>query len=192
MIAYRVPLPAGHVGHLDEQPLTRDILETRLDDTQFHGARGMNKDLGQPSGTTSPDFSVNSFSEINNARPHDESPTLITQTVLGGVEGEHGDVVGVGGVTNEASGSMGVETNHEEEREVVRVPEGLEALVADLVMRGGIHEDHNQEHEVAADASCLLVVNVQREARTDLCGGGIRSVAHSGLLRGSTYGDVQR
>ena len=108
------------------------------------------------------------------------------------VEREDRDVLGFRRVTNEASGGMGVETNHEKEREVVRVPEGLEALVTDLVVCRGIHEDHDEEHEVTGDASCLLVVNVQREARTDLCGGGIRSVAHSGLLRGCTYGDVQR
>ena len=138
-----MPLPTRNIGNLDEEPLTSDILEAGLNDTQFHGARGMNKDLGQPSGTTSPDFSVNSFSEINNTRPHDESPTLITQTVLGGVKGEHGDVVGVGGVTNEASSGMGIKTDHEEESKVMGIPERLETLVANLVVGSGIHEEHN-------------------------------------------------
>ena len=66
---------------------------------------------------------------------------------------------------------MGVETDHEEEREVVRVPEGLEALVTDLVVRGGVHEDHDEKHEVAADATRLGVVNVESDLRTNLCRG---------------------
>ena len=152
----------------------------------------MDKDLGQAGCTPRTNLTPNPLSKVDNAGPDGETPALVAETVGRAVERERGDVLGVGRVTDEASGGMGVETDHEEERKVVRVPECLEALVTDLVVRGGVHEDHDEEHEVTGDASCLLVVNVQREARTDLCGGGIRSMTHSGLLRGSTYGDVQR
>lgn len=35
-LTYRMPLPAGDLGDLEEQPLTGGVLETGLHDTQFH------------------------------------------------------------------------------------------------------------------------------------------------------------
>lgn len=35
-----MPLISGDIGNLDEEPLARDILETRFDNPQFHGACG--------------------------------------------------------------------------------------------------------------------------------------------------------
>lgn len=64
---------------------------------------------------------------------------------------------------------MGVEPDHEEEREVVRVPESLEALVANLMVGGRVHKDHDEEHEVASDASSLLVVDIKGSDWADLC-----------------------
>lgn len=49
--------------------------------------------------------------------------------MLGAVEREGGYVVGVGGITDETSSGMGVKTDHEEESEVVGVPERLKALL---------------------------------------------------------------
>lgn len=43
---------------------------------------------------------------------------------------------------------MGVDANHEEEREVVSVPENFETLLANLVVCGSIHQDHDQKHEM--------------------------------------------
>ena len=129
----------------------------------------MDKDLGQAGCTPGPDLAPNPLSKVDNARPDGEPPAEVPKTVFRGVEGERGDVVGVSRVTDEASGGMGVETDHEEERKVVRVPEGLEALVADLVVCGGVHEKHDQEHEVTSDTTSLVVVNVNSQLRSDLC-----------------------
>lgn len=129
----------------------------------------MNENLRQTSCTPGANLTPNPLSEVNEARPDGEPPTLVSKTVVRRVEGKHGNVGGTRSVANETSSGMAIETEHEEEREVVRIPEGLEALVADLVVRRGIHEEHNQEHKMAGDASCLLVVNVQGEDRTDLC-----------------------
>ena len=129
----------------------------------------VDKDLRQTSCTPGPDLTPNPLSEVDNARPNGEAPALVSQAVVRLVEGEDSGIRGFGGVAHEASGGMGVQTNHEEEREVVRVPEGLEALVADLVMRRGVHEDHDEEHEVTTDASCLRVVNLQGGVGADLC-----------------------
>ena len=129
----------------------------------------MNKDLGQARSTPGPNLTPNPLSKVDNARPDGETPTLVSETVVRRIEGERRNVVRIRRVANEASGGMGVKTDHKEEREVVRVPEGLEALIADLVVGRGVHEDHNEKHEVPGDASCLRVVDVQGNLRTDLC-----------------------
>ena len=41
------------------------------------------------------------------------------------------------------------------------VPEGLKALLSNLGMRGGIHNDHDEEHEVASDTAGLSVVDLK-------------------------------
>ena len=139
----------------------------------------VDKDLRQTSCTPGPDLTPDPLSKVDNARPDGEPPALISQAVLRRVERERGDVVGARRVADEASSGMGVETNHEEEREVVSVPESFETLVADFVVRRGIHEDHDEKHEVASDASRLRVVDVQGDLRTDLCGKrGQERVAH--------------
>ena len=71
---------------------------------------------------------------------------------------------------------MGVKSEHEEECEVMGVPEGLEALVTNLVVGGRVHYEHDKQHEVASDATGLFVVDVLRGKLADLCIGlpGIR------------------
>ena len=128
----------------------------------------MNEDLGKASCTPRTNLAPHPLSKVDNARPDGEPPAEVPETVFRGVEGERGDVVGVSRVTDEASGGMGVETEHEEERKVVRVPESLEALIANLVVRSGVHEEHDEEHEVAGDASRLGVMNVKCDFGADL------------------------
>ena len=103
----------------------------------------MNEDLRQTSCTPSPNLTPNPLSKVDNARPNGEAPALVSQAVVRLVEGEDSGIRGFRGVAHEASGGMGIQTNHEEEREVVRIPEGLETLVANLVVGSGIHEEHN-------------------------------------------------
>lgn len=80
--------------------------------------------------------------------------------MLGRVEGEGGDIVWIDGVADEATSGMRIETDHEEECQVVGVPERLKALVAHLVVCCGVHQEHDEEHEVARDGSSLGVMNV--------------------------------
>ena len=150
----------------------------------------MDKDLGQAGCTPRTNLTPNPLSKVDNAGPDGETPALVAETVGRAVERERGDVLGVGRVTDEASGGMGVETDHEEERKVVRVPESLEALVADLVVRSGVHEEHDEKHEVAGDASRLVVVDVEGNLGADLCGHNESSA--SSYLFGKTYGYAQR
>jgi hypothetical protein len=45
---------------------------------------------------------------------------------------------------------------------VVRVPEGFETLIAYLVVGGCVHQDHDEEHEMACDAAGLRIVDLKR------------------------------
>ena len=56
---------------------------------------------------------------------------------------------------------MGVEADHEEESQVMRVPESLKTLVANLVVSSGVHEEHDQQHEMTGDATRLSIVDVE-------------------------------
>ena len=130
---------------------------------------GVDQNFGKPSCPACPNFSPDPLPEVNDTRPDGEPPALVAETVIRRIEGERLDIVGVGGVTDEASSGMGVQADHEEESEVMRVPEGLEALGADLVVGGGVHEHHNEEHEMTCDTASLGVVDVQSPFRTNLC-----------------------
>ena len=134
----------------------------------------MDEQLRETRRATSTVLAEDTLAKVDNAGPDDETPRLVSKTVLGRVVGEAVGVVGVDRVADEASSSVRVKTDEEEERKVMGVPEGLEALVTDLVVRRGIHEDHDEEHEVTANASCLRVVDVEREFGTDLCRCGLR------------------
>ena len=89
--------------------------------------------------------------------------------MIGRVEGKSWDVVRVDSVSDETAGGVGVKGDHEEKRKVVGVPECLEALAADLVMGSCVHDEHDEQHKVASDATSLFVMNVLCGNLTDLC-----------------------
>lgn len=88
------------------------------------------------------------------------------------VKGESRNIVGVGGISDKTASGVRVKGNHEEKRKVVGVPKCLEALAADLVVSGRVHDEHDEQHEVTGYATRLRVVNIQRALLTDLCVGG--------------------
>lgn len=63
---------------------------------------------------------------------------------------------------------MGVHGEKERNEEMVRVPEGLKTLGADLGVRGRVHEQHAQDHDVPGDAAGLGVVDLDGGFGTDL------------------------
>ena len=75
---------------------------------------------------------------------------------------------------------------------MVRIPEDLETLVANLVVGRGVHEDHDQKHEVPRDASSLLIVNVQGDLGPNLCGRNTMSLRAATKAHVVTYGYAQR
>lgn len=129
----------------------------------------MDKDLRQLSGFTSTDLPPNTFTEVYDERPDDESPAIIPKAVVGRVEGKSGNIVWLNGVTDEASSCMRKESNHEEESKVVSIPKNLEALLSNFLVGSGIHQEHDEEHEVTGDAARLRIVNIQGSFFANFC-----------------------
>ncbi len=56
---------------------------------------------------------------------------------------------------------MGVEPEQERNEQMMGVPERLERLLANLMVRSGVHEKHAQEHDMARNASSFCVMNLE-------------------------------
>lgn len=63
---------------------------------------------------------------------------------------------------------MRVETDEEEERKMVGIPEGLETLMADFVVGSGVHQQHDVQQEMTRDTASLSVVDIQCLFRSNL------------------------
>jgi hypothetical protein len=63
---------------------------------------------------------------------------------------------------------VGVHAQQERNEEVVSVPEGLERLLSNPVMRSGVNQKHAEQHDVSSNATSFCVVNLKRNLRTDL------------------------
>jgi hypothetical protein len=107
------------------------------------------------------DLAVQPLKEVETARPEFPSPTQIADAMFPVlVAGEWRD--GVGCVTNETANRVGVEGEEERDEQMVRVPERLERLLPDTVMRRCVHQEHAQEHHVAGNTTRLNVVDLHR------------------------------
>lgn len=82
--------------------------------------------------------------------------------MFGRVEWEAANIIRIDRITDEAPSGVGVESDHEEEGQVVSIPECLEALLADLMVRRGIHYEHYEKHEVSSDATGLGIMDLER------------------------------
>lgn len=171
-----MPLVLGDLGDLQEQPLSRNILETWLHDAQFHSTAGVNQNFGKASRTACADLSPDALAKVNDSGPDDESPTEVTNTMVCGIEGEAGGEVGIDRVSHEAASSVGVETKHEEESEVMGVPERFKALSPDLLVSSTVHEHHDEEHEVTSDSTRLGVVDLKGSLLANLSSFDINEV----------------
>lgn len=163
-----MPLELGNFWDLEEQPLAGGILEARLEDAEFHSSRRMNQDLGQLCLLASPNLPPNTFTEIDDAGPNGSSPAHITEAHIGIVEGESIGEAWKSRSTYEAADGVGVETDHEEEGEMMSVPKRLEALLADFVVRSAVHDNHDEEHDMSGYSGRLAVVNVEGVSRSEL------------------------
>lgn len=95
----------------------------------------MNEYSLESSSSTRTNLPVNTFAEIENTWPDNESPALVSETVVRRVEREGFDIIRINRVTHKAPSGMRVQGNHEKESQMMRVPEGLETLITDLLVR---------------------------------------------------------
>lgn len=162
-----MPLVLGNFRDVEEEPLAGLVLERGLLELDFHGVEGMSDNLGNLGLSGGTDFSVDALQEVENTDPEIEAPSLVSDAVLPKVLVVEGGE-GLGSITHEASDSVGVESQEKDEGEVVSIPEGLEALLANLVVRSRVHEKHAQQHDMASDSTRLGVVNLERSLGTEL------------------------
>src|SRR5437660_1697174 len=120
----------------------------------------MPDDPGDGGVTSGADDSPGPLHKVEDPGGQGEPPALVADTM--GPEiitGEGGE--GLWRISHEAAGGMSVEGEEEDESQVVGVPESLEALVANLVVRGGVHQQHAEEHDVASDTTGFGVMDVE-------------------------------
>jgi len=145
-------------------------------------------DLGLADGT---DFTVKTLAQVEGAGPKLPSPTEVTNAVLPVlVSGEGREALG--GVAHKAADRVGIEGQEEGDEEVVGIPKRLEGLLPDAVVRGGVHQEHAQKHDMAGDATGLSVVNLNSGNRANLrlfnvveAGGWLASISQDNF--GVTY-----
>lgn len=164
-----MPLEVGDIGHLKEQPLASSVLERWLDDAEFHSTRGMDEDLGELGRTAGADLPPDTLEEVDDTGPDDVAPRKIANANIRVVEGERAGECWQRGRADEASSSVRVNADHKEECQVVSVPERLETLLANFCMGGAVHDDHDEQHDMASDATRLTVVDIEGIPRTDFC-----------------------
>jgi hypothetical protein len=128
----------------------------------------MDENLGKTGGSSSSVFPIYTFTKVDDTWPDNEPPAEVTDTVACIVEREGWLEVRFDTIADEAASGMCVDTDHEEEREVMCIPESLEALVANLMVGGGVHEDHDKEHEMTSDTTWLFVVDILCTLLSDL------------------------
>lgn len=109
----------------------------KCEKTEF--TTGMDKNLGKfrcPSGSI---FTVHPLSEVDDTGPNSEPPAHVSETMLCRIEGERPDIVWIDRVAHKATRGVSVKANHEEECEMMGIPERFKALGSDLMVGSGIH-----------------------------------------------------
>lgn len=75
---------------------------------------------------------------------------------------------GLHSISNEAARGVSIHGQKKRYEQVVCVPECLERLLADLLMRCGIHKEHAKKHYMACDTTRLGIVYLNSGLRADL------------------------
>lgn len=129
----------------------------------------MDENLGKAGGSACTVFPVDSFTKVEDTRPNNKPPAEVTNTMTSRIEGEGRNEVRVNAITDEATSGMGVNADHKKEGKVVSVPKSLEALIANLVVGSCVHENHDEQHEVASNTTRLGVMDHLGALLSDLC-----------------------
>lgn len=60
----------------------------------------------------------------------------------------------IGCISHETTRSVGVQSQHEGNKQVVCIPEAFESLLADTMVGSGIYQHHAEKHDMAGDTAC--------------------------------------
>ena len=135
----RVPLGGGDRGDIEHQPLARFVFHARFRELDLHGVVRVADDFCDLGRAPRIDFAIEALDQVDAAAPELPAPAFITNAVVPKVGPCEGGEWG-GAIANEAAGGVGVEAEEKRDKEVVRIPEGLEGLLSDSGVRGGVHE----------------------------------------------------
>jgi hypothetical protein len=143
----------------------------------------MADDTGDAGLTAGADLTVETLHQVKATREKLPTPAFVTEAVAPEV-GTSKWRNGVRSVAHEATHGVRVQAQHERNEQVVGVPEGLERLLPNAVVRGRVHEKHAEEHNMASDSTRLSVVDFQSAHRTDL---GLLDIEEAASVRATLF-----
>ena len=119
-----MPLLRGHIGDLDEKPLSRLVFHAGFGELDLHSVVGMSDHLGDSGFSASADFAVDTLDEVHATAEEFPAPAFVADAVGPEVVAGEGGV-GVGAVSHETACGVRVHAEEEGDEEVVSVPEGF-------------------------------------------------------------------
>ena len=163
-----VPLRAAHGGYLEEKPLSRFVFHVGFFELDLERVVRVADDFGDSRRAPGLNGAVDALDQINASGDELPSPAVVADAVVPEVSSCEGGI-GHCGVADETAGGVRVHCQEEGDEKVVGVVEGFETLLTDLVVRGGEHEEHAQEHDVSGYSSGLRVMYLYRGHGPELC-----------------------
>ena len=143
----------------------------------------MANDLGDDGIAPRSNLAVEAFEDVQGRGSKLPSPTFVPETVIPKLLSRKGRN-GICCIPYKASSGVGIQREHERDEEVVCVPEGLVGLLADTMMRRGIHHHHAEQHDMAGNATCSGEVVLHGQFRADMI---LFDVVETGLVSIGAY-----
>jgi hypothetical protein len=124
-------------------------------------------DLDNLSLASAADLAVETIEEVQETTDKLPSPAFITKAMVPEIIVIEWRICR-SSVTDEATSGVGVHSEQEGDKQVMRVPECLKRLLADPVMGCGVDHKHAKQHDVASDTTSFCVVDLKSDLRSDL------------------------
>lgn len=142
----------------------------------YHTVR-MTNHFGDDGGTTSPNLAIKSLEKVESTAHKLPPPPLIPNAMVPKVlPRERRDRIG--GVADKAPRGVRVQGEHEWDEQMVRIPEGLERLLSDAPVRGGVHQHHTEKHDMTGDSTRLGEVDLNGRHRAELIFFDVEKAVH--------------
>lgn len=121
-------------------------------------------DFGRPAGS---DFAIHTLDQVDTAAYQLPTPSFVPDAVVPeSLAGKRR--IRSCAISDEAACRMSIHSQKEWHEQMMRVPERLVRLLANLLVRGGVHHEHTEQHDVAGDAASLRIMYLYSCLRPDL------------------------